>query len=282
MSDVANSDEQAYWSGPSGQTWITHEIKQDRLLSEALTAILQRADLQPGEGVVDIGCGTGALSIAAAYAVGPTGRGLATDISQPMLDRAAERLKDASHVSTLLADAEVEAWSETGLDAALSRFGVMFFADPPRAFANIARALRPGGRMVFATWASVHRNPYWRDPARIASARLGDLPKGEPNTPGPMGLANIQWSLAQLRAADLVDVACEEVAIELPIDGSPEDAADLALVIGPAARVIRLFEASSGDVLAIRADIARDMEQYQDGGSIRIPALLNLYTARVR
>lgn len=282
MTRIVNDDEQAYWSGPSGKTWIVHEAAQDRLLSEALGAVMDQADLQPGEGVLDVGCGTGALAVAAAAAVGPTGRGLATDISRPMLDRAAERLKHAPHMSTLLADAEVAAWPVTGLDAAVSRFGVMFFSDPPRAFASIARALRPGGRMVFATWAPAARNPYWRDPARIAAARLGELPKGEPNTPGPMGMANADWSLAQLKAAGLAEVACEEVEVGLPIEGSPGDAADLALAIGPAARFIRLHEASAADVQAIRDDIARDMEQYLEGDTVRIPALLNLYTARVR
>lgn len=282
MTRIINEDEQAYWSGPSGKTWIVHESAQDMLLSEALVAVLDRADLRPGEGVLDVGCGTGALAVAAAAAVGPTGRGLATDISRPMLDRAAERLAHAPHMSTLLADAEVARWPETGLDAAVSRFGVMFFADPPRAFDNIAGALRPGGRMIFGTWAAAARNPYWRDPARIAAARLGELPKSEPNTPGPMGMANADWSLAQLEAAGLADVVCEEVAVGLPIRGTPVVAADLALAIGPAARFIRLREASSEDVRAIRDDIARDLEQYVEGDTVRIPALLNLYTARVR
>lgn len=282
MSDIPNSEEQTYWSGPSGQSWIRHEAAQDRLLSEILRTVLDRADLSAGERFLDIGCGTGALSVAAAQATGPTGRGLTTDISQPLLRRAAARLRQAPHVSTLLADAEVAEWPETGFDVALSRLGVMFFAHPPRAFANIASALRSGGRMVFAAWAPVARNPYWRDPARLATDRLGDVSKTEPNTPGPMGMADADWSLAQLRSAGLENVACEEVEVGLPIDGSAEDAADLALAIGPAARVVRLHDASPADVAAIRDDIAHDMKQYRDGGTVRIPAVLNLYTARVR
>jgi SAM-dependent methyltransferase len=281
MGTVLNSDEEQFWSGPSGQSWVTYETEQDALLSEVLDAVLQRAGLKPGDAVMDVGCGTGALSVAAAGIIGDSGHGLATDISAPMLARAAERLKHAPRYSTQLADAEAAEWSDDGFDAAISRFGVMFFGNPARAFANIARAVRPGGRMTFAAWGAVDRNPYWRDPPRIASARLGDIPKGQPNTPGPMGLADIDWSVGQLREAGLADVACEEVAVHLPVHASPEKAAELALAIGPAARAIRLFEASSGDKAAIRDDIARDLEQYHDGTAVRIPALLNLYTARV-
>lgn len=281
MGEIANSDEQEFWSGPSGQSWITYEAEQDRLLGEALDAVLERVDLQPGDGIVDIGCGAGALSEAAARAVGSDGRVLATDISTPLLRHAAERLKPYPQAEALLADAEVADWPMAGFDAAISRFGVMFFGNPPAAFANIGSALRSGGRMVFATWSPVSKNVYWRDPARIAVERLGAPPKSEPNTPGPMGMADIDWSLDQLRAAGLSDVACEEVEVGLPIDGTPEDAADLALEIGPAARVVRMFDATEDDVAAIREAIALDVAQYQDGDVVRLPATLNLYTARV-
>ena len=280
MAEVANAVEAGYWSGPSGQSWIEFETEQDRLLSEALDAVMARADLMSSGRVLDIGCGTGALSVAAAQRVGRGGRIVASDISAPMLARADERTRDLPQVMTHLADAETADWPEAGLDIALSRFGVMFFGNPPGAFANIARALNPGARMVFATWASVAKNVYWRDPARIAADRLGTPPAAGPNTPGPMGMADPDWSMAQLRAAGLTDVACEEVEIGLPIDGTPEEAAALALVIGPAARVVRLFEATETDRAVIRQNIARELEPYCEGNLVRIPAVINIYTAR--
>ena len=280
MTEMANATEAEFWSGPSGQSWVTHETLQDRLLAEALDAVLMAAGLSSGESVLDIGCGTGALTLAAASAVGTRGRVLATDISAPMLNRAAERASEFAQVATLLADAEVADWPTSDFDVAISRFGVMFFGDPPRAFANIARALRPGGRIAFAAWGPVARNPYWKDPSRIAASHLGDVPKGEPNAPGPMGMADKDWSMEQLRAAGLQDIACDEVEIHLPIQGSVEDAAHLALVIGPAARVVRLFQASEADLAAVHAEIARFLEVFSDGKVVRIPALLHIYTAR--
>ena len=281
MANVVNTNEQEFWSGPSGQSWVTYEAAQDEVLSEALGAVMDRVGLSAGDRAIDIGCGTGALSVAAARAVGDTGRLLATDISSPMLDRAKERLREFPQAGTLLADAESVDWPETGFDAAISRFGVMFFGNPPQAFANIARALKPGGRMVFAAWGPAAKNPYWRDPPRIARERVGSPPRVSPNTPGPMGMADKDCSLEWLRAAGLSDIACEEVKVGLPLKGTPEDAANQTLVIGPAARVIKMFETTEDDLAAIRDGIARELSQYHDGDTVRIPALLYLYTATV-
>ena len=106
MASVANTKEQEFWSGPSGQSWVAHEAAQDEVLSEVLGALMDRVGLSAGDRAIDIGCGTGALSVAAAEVVGETGRVLATDIASPMLDRAKERLRNFPQAGTLLADAE--------------------------------------------------------------------------------------------------------------------------------------------------------------------------------
>jgi hypothetical protein len=94
-------------------------------------------------------------------------------------------------------------------------------------------------------------------------------------------MADKDWSLDQLRAAGLNDIACEEVHVGLPLKGTPEDAANQTLVIGPAARVINMFDTTKDDFAAIKDGIAHELEQYRDGDTVRIPALLHLYTATV-
>ena len=279
MTDTPNAEEARFWSGTAGQSWIDLEDVQDRLLSELSDVTLSRAGLKPGDRAIDIGCGTGALTVAAAEAVGDKGRILATDIAPPFVARTAERASHLPQVATYLGDAQIAEWPEAGFDAAISRLGVMFFADPPKAFANIASALRPGGRMTFTAWAPAAVNPYWSDTARISVDRLGAPPKSKPNTPGPMGLSNRDWSLEQFRAAGLGDVACEEVDAFLPVDGPPEKAAALSMQIGPPARVIRLFEASDADRAAILDGLTRLMEAFRQGERVMIPARLLVYSA---
>ncbi|MEO0917131.1 MAG: class I SAM-dependent methyltransferase, partial [Pseudomonadota bacterium] len=151
---TGNTQEADFWSGPAGAKWIEHEAEQDHFLSEVAEAVLRKARLDLGERVLDIGCGTGALSLLCADKVGEDGYVLATDIAPPFVERVGVRAARMPQVQAYLADAQTADWPAPGFDVAVSRFGVMFFSDPPAAFANIARALRPSGRMAFAAWGA--------------------------------------------------------------------------------------------------------------------------------
>lgn len=276
-----NSAERDFWSGPSGLSWITHEEEQDTFLHEVAALVLREAAPDPGDSILDIGCGTGALSILAAEAVGPNGRVLATDISEPLLQRTSERGAHMPQLAAHLGDAQTTNWPETGFDFAVSRFGVMFFADPPAAFANIARALKPGGRMVFATWAPAADNPYWTIPPRRAGERLGFPPRTEPDTPGPMGLSTLSLALDRLRAAGLSDVEGRAVSVPLRHPDGIKAAADLSVRVGAARRVINHFGGTKADEDAIRAAIDADYAPFAEpDGSAAVPATINLLTAR--
>ena len=280
MAKTANADEKTFWEGPSGLSWIAFEEEQDQFLSEVAQLVIETANPLPGERVLDIGCGTGAVSLLAAERVGAAGRVLASDISEPLLRRAGERGSHMAQFATFLGDAEVADWPETGFDVAVSRFGVMFFADPAAAVANIADALTPGGRIVFAAWAPAAENPYWHVPARRASERLGRPPKTDPDTPGPMGLADIDLACARLEAGGLRDVEGRAVTVALRHPGGVAAAADLAVRIGAARRIVNMFDGTADDEAAVRAAIAADFNDYATDTGAAVPATINLLTAR--
>ena len=281
MSKPDNDEQREFWSGPSGESWVQFEAAQDQLLEAVADLVIGRARLSSGERVLDIGCGTGALSVKAAEEVGPTGRLLACDISEPLLTRAAHRLSPFPQAAVLLGDAATLDWPEPGFDVALSRFGVMFFADPLSAFANIARALKPGGRVVFAAWAPARENPYWSIPAKRARDRLGQPPRTLQDTPGPMGLADLDLALSRLRQGGLSDVTGEVVEVLLRLPGGAAAAADLVTQLGPASRALTFFNAGEADRQVIAAEITDDFAQYEVGGEVAIPAKINLLTAIV-
>src|SRR5207247_5565744 len=144
-----NADQIAYWNGPGGQHWTERQQVQDTLLAPVSDILIDRAKPRAGERIVDVGCGCGATTIAFAQKTGPTGHVFGIDISAPMLARARQIAPAEMAGDCVLADATVYPVVSASFDLMVSRFGVMFFAEPAVSFANMRRALRPSGRLTF-------------------------------------------------------------------------------------------------------------------------------------
>ena len=138
-----NADQIAYWNGPNGQRWTDRQAEQDVLLAPVTQVLIDRAAPRGGERIIDVGCGCGGTSTALATQVAPTGFVLGVDISAPMLSRARQLAPKELPVDFVLADATVYPFDPASFDLLVSRFGVMFFAEPAVSFANLRRALKP-------------------------------------------------------------------------------------------------------------------------------------------
>src|ERR1700756_4250810 len=148
----ANADQIAYWNGPNGQRWTDRQASQDVLLAPVSQLLIDRIGPKAGDRIVDIGCGCGATSIALAERVAPDGFVLGVDISAPMLARARQLAPKELPVDFALADATVYPFDPGSFDLLVSRFGVMFFAEPALSFAHLRKELRPSGPLAFACW----------------------------------------------------------------------------------------------------------------------------------
>ena len=201
----ANADQATFWNAQPGQNWVDFQADLDAQLSEVTDRLLAACAARPGERVLDIGCGAGGSTLALAAAVGAVGSVLGLDLSEPLLARAEERRRDLAlgNVRFARGDAQDHPFAPGGFDLAASRFGVMFFADPVAAFRNIARALRPGGRLVFVAWAGPEHNPWFAIPQRAAVARLGPVAPTPPDAPGPMAFRDAARVTGLLEAAGL-------------------------------------------------------------------------------
>ncbi|MFV2002775.1 MAG: class I SAM-dependent methyltransferase [Paracoccaceae bacterium] len=273
-------DQKTYWSSDPGQKWIENEDQLDNMMQSVSDRLMVRGAPGPGERVLEIGCGTGALAIEIARKVAPDGTVLALDISQPMLERARERGGAAglSNLKFALADAQSHALVPGGFDILLSRFGVMFFADTVAALANLRVGLRPGGRLCFACWGPVSGIPWFTIPREVATARLGTPAPPEPDAPGPLRFADSAPVLAMLREAGFADCRAELETIDMCLAG--DLAAALASTVGPAARIMQEFSASEQDRAAIVAELADRFAQYAVGEAVCFPAGIWFYTAR--
>jgi SAM-dependent methyltransferase len=145
---------------------------------------------QPGERILDIGCGGGQTALDLARAVAPDGTVVGIDLSAAVLAFAQRAAKACERVRFVQADAQAFPFESASFDAAFSRFGVMFFADPVAAFINICRSLRPNGRLAFVCWRALEENPLDILPLRAASAHLPPQPAHDPVAPGPFAFAN--------------------------------------------------------------------------------------------
>src|SRR5688572_12503791 len=185
-----NADQIAYWNGPAGQRWTDRQALQDVLLAPVSEILIDRAGVRAGERIIDVGCGCGAIAIALAQRTGPAGHVLGIDISAPMLAQARQLTPAGIPVEFVLADATVYPFVPAGFDLLVSRFGVMFFAEPVLSFANMRRALRPSGRLAFACWREPRENPWMMAPLQAVYQHVPKLPQQEPEDPGPFAFAS--------------------------------------------------------------------------------------------
>jgi SAM-dependent methyltransferase len=220
MSEVANTEQLAAWNGEEGDHWSAHEERYDAAARGYSGFLADLAAVERGEQVLDVGCGCGASTRdAARAAVG--GAAVGIDLSSQMLAVARRRAVEQGldNVSFVHGDAQVHEFPAATFDVVMSRFGVMFFADPVAAFTNLADATRPGGRVALIVWQELARNE-WITAIRGALAQGRELPTPPPGAPGAFAFADpdrVRAILTDAGFAD-VDVAALEASFWLGAD----------------------------------------------------------------
>jgi ubiquinone/menaquinone biosynthesis C-methylase UbiE len=275
-----NADQIAYWNGPGGQRWADRQQVQDILLAPILDILVDRAGPKAGERIIDVGCGSGATTIAFAKKVGPSGHVTGVDVSGPMLARARQSLPADLPVDFVLADATVYPFVSESFDLLTSRFGVMFFADPARSFANMRKALRPSGRLAFVCWREPRENPFFMAPLQAAYRHVPKLPQQGPEDPGPFAFASEERVRRILAEAGFARVEMEpcplmlDAAIGRGLDGAVQG----ALEIGPASRAL---EDQPAEIRAAAAESIREaLAPFAKGDAVLLPASIWIVTAR--
>jgi SAM-dependent methyltransferase len=238
MSEAPNAAQIAYWNEGAGQTWAELQSPMDRQLEPLGRRVMATLAPRPGERVLDIGCGSGATTVMLAQAVAPGGEAIGVDISRPMLDVARRRAEGLTGVRFLEADAQTAGFEPASFDAVFSRFGVMFFADPTAAFANIRSALRAGGRLAFICWRPPFENPFMMLPMMAAAQHVTPPPPPEPGAPGPFAFADPDRVRSILEGAGFqgIEIAPHDQKIG---SGDLETSLGLSLRVGPLGALLR-------------------------------------------
>ncbi len=246
--------------------WLASEGHTELVSASFGDAAMNRLALRPGDRVVDIGCGAGSTTLALAKAVGPTGQAVGIDIAPAMVKAAQEhaRDEDIEHALFVTADAQVDDLGDGIYDAAYSRFGVMFFADPVSAFANIRRSLRPEGRLAFACWTNIFANEWMFVPGSAVVSVTGALPPMPgPGEPGPFSLEDPRHLEAVLRESGFthIEITPQEESIVIPLE-EIEALAALSSRVGPVREALRTADAITASAIeqAVRGALSGRIE----------------------
>jgi SAM-dependent methyltransferase len=274
------TEEQArYWDGDEAAHWLVHEDRYERMLAPFTDHLLTAAAIGCADRVVDIGCGTGSTTRAAGRAA-RDGEALGVDLSAAMLRRAARRTREAglTNVRFERGDAQVHHLAPGAGDVALSRFGVMFFADPAAAFANIAGGLRGGGRLVLVCWQNPTHNEWIVVLGAAAARHVALAPLDDPTAPGPFSLGEPDRIAAVLRAAALCDVGIEPIAEPLWMGRDVVDTVAFLKATGIWHSV--LGDADPPTVARVSEAVAAALDPYVTPDGLRLGSAAWLVTAR--
>ncbi|HEY1728800.1 MAG TPA: class I SAM-dependent methyltransferase [Candidatus Baltobacteraceae bacterium] len=234
------NDQREYWNNEGGARWTKFAASTTTLFIPLTDALLNSADAEPGEHVLDIGCGTARTTVELAKRVRP-GPVVGLDISGVILDAARENVarSGVGNVELILADAATHPFAEP-FDLVFSQFGVMFFEDPVAAFANLRRALKPHGRLAFACWRTLEENPWFAVPLAEAKRFAPPPQPTPPDAPGPLAFADAKRVERILTDAGFSDIVMAPHDEHLLI-GNLDQLADAKFMlsrIGPAGRLL--------------------------------------------
>ena len=258
-----NAEQITYWNELAGPKWVAREAILDEQIAPLGLAAMERAKVATGERALDVGCGCGQTTLELAARVGPRGAVTGIDISTPMLGRARARAAERglTQVAFLNADAQRAPLGAAAFNLVFSRFGVMFFADPKAAFANLRASLAPGGRVFFVCWQELARNAWMSVPLLAAAQQIALPAPPAAGAPGPFAFADAARVRGILEGAGFTGIAIEPLAGELVVGGSRaplEQAVETVLQLGPLAAALRETPADAVARVAasVRAAIA--------------------------
>jgi ubiquinone/menaquinone biosynthesis C-methylase UbiE len=259
--------------------WAEHADYVDARSAGLSERMLDAAQLQPRDRVLELACGAGGLGIAAAERLGDSGHVVLSDVSPEMVAHAATRARalGLSNIEARSLDLEQIDTADASFDAVLCREGMMFATDPARAAAEMHRVLRPGGRLAVAVWGPPTENP-WLTFVFEAVSEVTGMAVPPPGIPGPFSLSDADALRDHLVVAGFADVVVSPVAVPVRAGSFDEWWGRTRQIAGPLALILANLDAATR--AAIERRLRAKAAPYQTAEMIELPGVALLATAR--
>lgn len=266
---INNQEQSALWNGTAGRAWIEAQPLLDQVLKPFEDLLVLAVAAKSARCVLDVGCGTGATSLAVARLPGVNGNCIGVDISEPMIAVARARAaRDSSTASFICADAQDHSFESARFNMIISRFGVMFFADPVSALANLRCAATDDAELCFLAWRSAEENPFMTTAERAAAPLLPNIPPREPDAPGQFAFADSGRVARILEEGGWAEIDIQPV--ECPCAFPEKDLVRYFTQLGPLAKV--LHEADEQTRARIIAKVRAAFDPFVRADEVRFNA----------
>ena len=272
-----NEEQIALWNGSAGRAWVETQESLDRLFEPFEAVLGDIAAARRAQHVLDVGCGTGATTLAMARRLAGEAALVGVDISAPMIELARQRAARAGAPARFVcADAQTHAFTPASFDLIVSRFGVMFFDDPVAAFVNLRRAARDDAALRFIAWRSAGENPFMTTAERAAAPLLPNLPARQPGAPGQFAFADAAHVSRILKESGWTAIETRALDVECTLPES--DLMFYLTRLGPVG--LALQDADDGTRTRVIDVLRTEFQRYIEGDVVRFTAACWMVSAR--
>jgi len=281
MDEIANSDMSEFWNGRGGHKWVHNQNRIDKSLAKFGRKAMSAAPIAMNNSVLDIGCGCGDTSFEIASRVGSLGHVQGIDISKTVLDYAQQKKHSNAHknIKFECADVQTHDFKPNEFQVAFSRFGVMFFDDPVKAFSNIRKAITPDGMLAFICWQPVNVNQWVNLPLEVVSNYVALPPAQDSNDPGAFSLGDRKRVIYVLDSAGYSKTSIQQLHTSLNVGANLEEAVTFLTQIGPSSSIVESTDIGDDTRSRIKEDLRDALVPYITEQGVELGAATWIVTA---
>ena len=273
-----NEGQGKYWNEKPGQSWVRHDASMNERLSSISDILCEGMDTAGCHIGLDIGCGAGSTTKRLHEMLGPHSKVSGLDISEQLLNLAKTMGKN-EYLEFVQADAQAFTFDKQETDIAISRFGVMFFENPVKAFENIRSAIKLGGQLRFVCWAPLEVNEFFYAPLNAVMDITGVSLASPGKEPGPLAFSDYDYLSSILKNSGFSSVKIDVVESVIRTEDSPEENASLMMEIGMGFRAIKEAQPTPEMLENIEKAFVHDGSLRQQDGAIDYGATIYRVTA---